>query len=264
MALLEVSDLRAGYGSVPVLHGVTLEVPEGSSAVLVGLNGAGKTTTLLVLAGLLPAWGGEVRFAGERLAGLGARHRVRRGIVLVPEGRRVFPDLTVAQNLRLGAWPQRRAEHRVRANLARVQGLFPVLGERRQQLAGTLSGGEQQMLAIGRGLMAGPRLLLVDEASLGLAPRLVAQVFAAVRQINAEGVTVLMVEQNAGALAGADRVFVLQQGRVVSAGTGGETRAETLRAAYFGTGADGAAPATPGSGAGTPSGPERPAGPSGR
>ncbi|MPZ26631.1 MAG: ATP-binding cassette domain-containing protein [Micromonosporaceae bacterium] len=232
--MLEVRDLRAGYGSVPVLHGVTLDVEEGSNAVLVGLNGAGKTTTLLALAGLLASESGEIWFDGQRLDGLDARRRVRRGVVLVPEGRRVFPALTVAQNLRLGAWPRRRQRRLVGTALARVHGLFPVLAERRHQLAGTLSGGEQQMLAIGRGLMAGPRLLLVDEASLGLSPKLVAEVFAAVRQINADGVTVLMVEQNAGVLAGADRAFVLQKGRVVFAGAGGDAMQKTLWTAYFG------------------------------
>lgn len=239
MALLEVRDLRAGYGSVPVLHGVTLDVEEGSNAVLVGLNGAGKTTTLLALAGLLPVRGGEIWFDGIRLDRLAVRHRVRRGVVLVPEGRRVFPALTVAQNLRLGAWPRRRDRIRTSTALARAHGLFPVLAERRHQLAGTLSGGEQQMLAIARGLMAGPRLLLIDEASLGLSPKLVAEVFAAVRQINADGVTVLMVEQNAGVLAGADRAFVLQKGRMVFAGGGGQALQETLRTAYFGDSAAG-------------------------
>lgn len=235
MALLEVSGLRAGYGSAPVLHGVDLEIEEGSNAVLIGLNGAGKTTTLLTLAGLLPTQGGEIRFDGQTLAGLDTAELVRKGIVLVPEGRRVFPDLTVAQNLRLGAWPQRR-NRRSRAALKHVLDIFPRLDERYDQLAGTLSGGEQQMLAIGRGLMAVPRLLLIDEASLGLSPKLVGQVFEAVRQINAQGVTVLMVEQNAGVLSGADRAFVMQKGRILFTGTGGETlQHDSLRTAYFGS-----------------------------
>lgn len=234
MPLLEVSGLRAGYGPVPVLHGVSLAVDEGSHAVMVGLNGAGKSTTLLALAGMLAPGAGEIVFDGERVDRLDVRDRVRRGIALVPEGRRVFPALSVAQNLRLGSWPARARGHRD-ASLRRVHRLFPVLAERRGQLAGTLSGGEQQMLAIARGLMARPRLLLIDEASLGLSPKLVAQVFAAVREINADGVTVLMVEQNAGVLAGADRAFVLQQGRVVFTGTGeAALRQETLQAAYLG------------------------------
>jgi branched-chain amino acid transport system ATP-binding protein len=235
MALLEVEDLRAGYGSVPVLHGVSFAVDEGSNAVLLGLNGAGKTTTLLALAGLLSTSGGQIRFDGVPLAGIDARERVRRGIVLVPEGRRVFPALTVEQNLRLGGWPQRRPKRQVIANMIRAARLFPVLQERRDQLAGTLSGGEQQMLAIARGLMALPRLLLIDEASLGLSPKMVAQVFDAVRQINDDGVTVLMVEQNAGVLAEADQALVMQKGRIVHAGSGADTmHHETLRAAYLG------------------------------
>ncbi|MGH3736587.1 MAG: ABC transporter ATP-binding protein [Micromonosporaceae bacterium] len=235
MALLEVEGLYAGYGAVPVLHGVDIAIEEGSNAVLIGLNGAGKTTTLLNLAGLLPSRGGVVRYDGVELKKMDTAERVRRGIVLVPEGRRVFGQLTVAQNLRLGAWPRRRDRKVVSDNTERVLELFPRLGERRDQLAGTLSGGEQQMLAIGRGLMASPRLLLIDEASLGLSPKLVGQVFAAVRQINSEGVTVLMVEQNAGVLANADRAFLMQKGRIEFTGAGREMlRHESLRSAYLG------------------------------
>jgi branched-chain amino acid transport system ATP-binding protein len=234
MALLEVENLRAGYGSVPVLHGVSLDVDEGSNAVLLGLNGAGKSTTLMTLAGLLPATGGEIRYDGKPLTGSpGAR--VRAGIVLVPEGRHVFPALTVKQNLRLGAWTIRRDARRVRRNLLEVYQIFPRLEERADQTAGTLSGGEQQMLAIGRGMMSSPRLLLIDEASLGLSPKLTEQVFAAVKLINQRGVTVLMVEQNAGVLAQADTAFVMQQGRVTITGSGSETLADdVVRAAYLG------------------------------
>ncbi|MDA1358886.1 ABC transporter ATP-binding protein [Glycomyces luteolus] len=234
MALLEVENLRAGYGSVPVLHGVSLNVEEGSNAVLLGLNGAGKSTTLMTLAGLLPATGGEIRYDGKPLTGSpGAR--VRAGIVLVPEGRLVFPALTVKQNLRLGAWTIRRDARRVRRNLQEVYQIFPRLEERADQTAGTLSGGEQQMLAIGRGMMSSPRLLLIDEASLGLSPKLTEQVFAAVKLINQRGVTVLMVEQNAGVLAQADTAFVMQQGRVTITGSGSETLADdVVRAAYLG------------------------------
>jgi branched-chain amino acid transport system ATP-binding protein len=235
MALLEVENLRAGYGSVPVLHGVSLSVDEGSNAVLLGLNGAGKSTTLMTLAGLLPATGGAIRYDGEPLTGSpGAR--VRAGIVLVPEGRHVFPALTVKQNLRLGAWTIRRDARRVRRNLLEVYQIFPRLEERADQSAGTLSGGEQQMLAIGRGMMSSPRLLLIDEASLGLSPKLTEQVFAAVKLINQRGVTVLMVEQNAGVLAQADTAFVMQQGRVTITGSGSDTlEDDVVRAAYFGT-----------------------------
>ena len=235
MALLEVANLRAGYGSVPVLHGVDLSVDEGSNAVLLGLNGAGKSTTLMTLAGLLPVTGGEIRYDGKPLTGSpGAR--VRAGIVLVPEGRHVFPALTVKQNLRLGAWTIRRDARRLRQNLIEVYQIFPRLEERADQLAGTLSGGEQQMLAIGRGLMSSPRLLLIDEASLGLSPKLTEQVFDAVKLINQRGVTVLMVEQNAGVLAQADTAFVMQQGRVTITGSGSQTlEDDVVRAAYFGT-----------------------------
>lgn len=235
MPFLEVSGLRAGYGSIPVLHGVDISVDRGSLAVLLGLNGAGKTTTLLTLAGLLGRTAGEVWYDGEQLGSLQSHDLVRRGIVLVPEGRRVFPDLTVGQNLRLGAWSQRRDGELVEANAAQVFDLFPRLEERQDQLAGTLSGGEQQMLAIGRGLMASPRLLLIDEASLGLSPKLSAEVFEAVRRIRTEGVTVLMVEQNAGVLAHADYAFIMQKGEIVFAGEGSELAGkETLRKAYFG------------------------------
>jgi branched-chain amino acid transport system ATP-binding protein len=235
MALLEVENLRAGYGSVPVLHGVSLSVDEGSNAVLLGLNGAGKSTTLMTLAGLLPATGGTIRYDGKPLTGSpGAR--VRAGIVLVPEGRHVFPALTVKQNLRLGAWTIRRDARKVRRNLLEVYQIFPRLEERADQTAGTLSGGEQQMLAIGRGMMSSPRLLLIDEASLGLSPKLTEQVFAAVKLINQRGVTVLMVEQNAGVLAQADTAFVMQQGRVTITGSGaGTLEDDVVRAAYFGT-----------------------------
>lgn len=235
MGLLDVSNLRAGYGSVPVLHGVSMSIEEGSNAVLLGLNGAGKSTTLLALAGLLPASGGEVYYDGRPLTG-SPRARVRSGIVLVPEGRHVFGALSVKQNLRLGAWTVRGDSRRFRQNLGEVYSIFPRLEERSDQLAGTLSGGEQQMLAIGRGLMASPRLLLIDEASLGLSPKLTEQVFEAVKLINQRGVTVLMVEQNAGVLEQADTAFVMQQGRITVAGEGSSMLDdEAVRKAYLGS-----------------------------
>lgn len=235
MALLELSGLRTGYGHVPVLHGVNLTVEEGEIAVLLGLNGAGKTTTLLTVAGLLPRWSGEIVYEGRRFGAEDARRLVARGLVLVPEGRRVFPDLSVQNNLRLGAWAKRRNGRLFRRNLDRVFEIFPVLRERRGQLAGTLSGGEQQMMVIGRGLMANPRLLLIDEASLGLSPKLAGEVFATVRRISDEGVTVLMVEQNAGVLEIAGRAFVMQKGRIEYEGGGRDLldRGE-LRASYLG------------------------------
>jgi branched-chain amino acid transport system ATP-binding protein len=235
VALLEVAGLRTGYGHVPVLHGVHLTVEKGETAVLLGLNGAGKSTTLLTLAGLLPRWGGEVVYDGHAVDGDDARRLVSRGMVLVPEGRRVFPGLSVQNNLRLGTWPRRRDARRFRRNLGRVFDIFPVLRDRRGQLAGTLSGGEQQMLAIARGLMADPRLLLIDEASLGLSPKLAQQVFETIRRITEEGVTVLMVEQNAGVLAIARRAYILQKGRIEYQGSGAELLERgDLRRAYLG------------------------------
>jgi branched-chain amino acid transport system ATP-binding protein len=234
--LLEVSDLRAGYGAVPVLHGVTLSVDEGETVAMLGLNGAGKTTTLLCMAGLQRPWGGEVHLDGAPVTAMDARDLVKRGIVLVPEGRHVFPGLSVDQNLRLGAWPKRKDRTLMERNRAMVFEIFPHLAERRSQLAGTLSGGEQQMLSLGRGLMASPRVLLIDEASLGLSPRLTQEVFRATRRINGEGITVFMVEQNAGILRYVDRTFVMEKGRITFEGAGADLlqRAE-LRTAYLGT-----------------------------
>jgi branched-chain amino acid transport system ATP-binding protein len=233
--LLELTDVQAGYGHVPVLHGVNLSVDEGETAVLMGLNGAGKTTTLMTVAGLLRPWGGSIVYAGKQIGGVDARNLVRQGLALIPEGRRVFPALTVQQNLRLGAWPQRRHPRTIRRGQDRVFEIFPVLKERRGQLAGTLSGGEQQMLAIARGLMASPRLLLIDEASLGLSPKLAQQVFETVRLINDEGVTVLIVEQNAGVLGIASHTYIMQKGQIAFEGSGQEVLDQgELRKAYLG------------------------------
>jgi len=233
--LLEVTGLRTGYGQVPVLHGVDLSVQEGETAVIMGLNGAGKTTALMSIAGLLRPRAGEITYEGRRIDGLDARKLVARGLALVPEGRRVFPALSVRNNLRMGAWPHRRDRGRIRRDLDLVYEIFPRLEERREQLAGTLSGGEQQMLALGRGLMAGPRLLLIDEASLGLSPKLAGEVFATIRRINGEGVTVLIVEQNAGVLDIAARAYVMQKGRIELERSGRELLQEgELRKAYLG------------------------------
>jgi branched-chain amino acid transport system ATP-binding protein len=235
MPLLEVEDLRTGYGAIPVLHGVDLSVEEGATAVIMGLNGAGKTTTLLSIAGLLRPWSGRVVYDGVPVTGQDPRALVKQGLVLVPEGRHVFPALTVEHNLRLGAWSRRGDRGRVRENLRRAFEIFPPLAERRAQPAGTLSGGEQQMLAIARGLMASPRLLLVDEASLGLSPKLAQEVFDTVRRINEEGVTVLMVEQNAGVLRFASRAFVMEKGRILYEGTGSDILEQgELRRTYLG------------------------------
>jgi branched-chain amino acid transport system ATP-binding protein len=235
VSLLEVKDLRAGYGSLPVLSGISFDVEEGETAVLLGLNGAGKTTTVLSLAGLLKPWSGSVMFNGQEISGMDARKRVAEGVVLVPEGRRVFPQLTVAQNLRLGAWPYKRDRKETREIVERAVEYFPRLRERWTQLGGTLSGGEQQMLAIARGLMARPKLLLIDESSLGLSPKLTQTVFEVVSRINKDGVTVLMVEQNAGVLKIADRAFVMEKGTLIYTGKGEEImNDEGLREAYLG------------------------------
>jgi branched-chain amino acid transport system ATP-binding protein len=235
MPLLQVEGLRTGYGAVPVLHGVTFSVDQGETSVMLGLNGAGKSTTLLAIAGLLKPWAGRIVYDDRDVTKADARDLVKAGLVLVPEGRHVFPGLTVAQNLRMGAWAKRRDRKRYRENLELAFDVFPRLEERRSQLGGTLSGGEQQMLAIARGLMAGPRLLLVDEASLGLSPKLAHEVFQAARRINREGVTVFMVEQNAGILRHVDRAYILEKGRIEFSGAGHEVleRGE-LRSAYLG------------------------------
>ena len=235
MALLEVTDLKAGYGSLPVLGGISFEIEEGETAVLLGLNGAGKTTTVLVLAGLLKPWGGKVMFDGKDITGMDPRKLVAAGVVLVPEGRRVFPQLSVAQNLRLGAWPYKRDRKGTREIVERSVEYFPRLRERWTQMAGTLSGGEQQMLAIARGLMARPKLLLIDESSLGLSPKLTETVFEVVKKINDDGTTVMMVEQNAGVLGIADKAYVMEKGTLIFSGQGDEIlNNEGIREAYLG------------------------------
>ena len=234
MALLEVRDLVVGY-DFEVLHGISFAVEEGETAVLLGLNGAGKTTTVINIAGLNKPWGGQVRFDGNAVTGTPAAELVKIGVSLVPEGRRCFPALTVAQNLRLGAWTKRRAKAENSATLERVFDYFPRLQERVDQLAGTLSGGEQQMLAVGRGMMADPRLLIIDEASLGLSPLLAKTVFQVVDRIKDDGVTVLLVEQNVGALRHADQALVMEKGELVYQGQGEEIRdSARLRETYLG------------------------------
>jgi branched-chain amino acid transport system ATP-binding protein len=232
VSLLEVDDLRTGYGVQPVLQGVSFKLDEGRTGVIFGLNGAGKTTTLNAIAGLVPTWSGEVRLDGSRITGLAPSAVVRRGIALCPEGRRVFPGLPVRTNLELGAWTKRAG---MKVALDRVYGYFPRLEERSKQYAGTLSGGEQQMLAIGRALMGQPRLLLIDEASLGLSPRLAQSVFEIVKTINADGTTVLMVEQNIGVLPYADQALVMEKGTLTFDGAAAKlVRTGELRKAYLG------------------------------
>jgi len=219
-ALLELDGVTARYGPVQALHGVSLSVDEGEIAAVLGANGAGKTTTLRAISGGVRR-DGELRFAGKRLARLGPDAVARLGVAHVPEGRGTFAELTVWENLRLGAYTRRGSKH----DFARIQNYFPWLGERRHQQAGTLSGGEQQMLALARAFMQQPRLLLLDEPSLGLAPKLVAEILKIIRTINADGVTVLLVEQNAyQALSIAHYSYVLRVGRVVLEGTAEELK----------------------------------------
>jgi branched-chain amino acid transport system ATP-binding protein len=222
--LLRVSDLKSGYGALPVLHGISFEVRRGEIAVLLGLNGAGKSTAVLNLCGAVRPWSGEITFDGKDATKWSTAQAVREGIVLVPEGRRVFPDLTVEKNLQVGAWTQRRDGNWFESQRERVFDYLPRLRERREQLAGTLSGGEQQMLAIGRGLMANPKLLIIDEASLGLAPVIVKEVFRIVSQFREAGVTVIMVEANISALDVADVGIVFQKGVITNVIRGKELK----------------------------------------
>ncbi len=235
MALLEVAGLAVDYDGAAALRGVDLEVREGEIVALVGANGAGKTTLLAAIGGLVAASAGSVKLDGRELRGLAAHQVARLGIALVPEGRRLFGRLPVWRNLLLGAYLRKDPRWRAQT-LATVHELFPVLHERGQQPAGTLSGGEQQMLAIGRALMAGPRLLLLDEPSLGIAPLLVERIFESLNLINRRGITVLVVEQRLRqALQLAQRGYVLQTGRVVLSGPSSELlRNEDVRKAYLG------------------------------
>jgi branched-chain amino acid transport system ATP-binding protein len=232
-ALLEVEDLVVRYGAIAALKGISFAVGDGEIVALLGANGAGKTTTQKTISGMLRASGGSITFDGERIDGIPAHRLIGLGICHVPEGRHVFPRMTVAENLEMGAFRFRAPD---KADLDRVLELFPILRDRFRQQAGTLSGGEQQMLAIGRALMGKPRLLLLDEPSMGLAPMIVRQIFDIVREINATGVTVLLVEQNAAqALSLANRGYVLETGELVLSGTGRELLADDrVRAAYLG------------------------------
>ena len=233
MALLEVEDLRVSY-AFPVIMGVSFAVEEGETAVLFGLNGAGKTTTVNSIAGLLKPDSGTIRFQGDDIAGKSPAELVRSGVSLCPEGRRVWPAMSVANNLRLGAWTRRRHSKEISETIELVFEYFPRLAERAGQMAGTLSGGEQQMLAVGRAIMCKPKLLLVDEASLGLAPVLAKTVFEVVHRINQDGVTVILVEQNVGVLPYADRALILEKGTLVYHGVGDEIRSANLRETYLG------------------------------
>ena len=231
---LEIRDLVVSYGGIEAVKGIRLDVPKGKIVTLIGSNGAGKSTTLKTIAGLVKPKSGSVVFEGETLSGKPSDYIVSKGITLVPEGRRVFANLSVEENLRIGAYLRKDS---LKADLENVYGLFPRLRERAWQLAGTLSGGEQQMLAVGRALMSRPKLIMMDEPSLGLAPIIVKGIFDIIRAVNEQGITVLLLEQNATmALKIADVAYVMQTGSILMQGSGSELLAnEDVRAAYLGS-----------------------------
>jgi branched-chain amino acid transport system ATP-binding protein len=235
--LLELEDVHVHYGKIEALKGISFTVEEGEVVTLIGSNGAGKSTTLRTISGVRPVSSGAIRFQGRDIAGVAAHRRVEMGISQAPEGRGIFPGMTVSENLDMGAYSRPRSERaNIQADLKRVFELFPRLAERRNQPGGTLSGGEQQMLAIGRALMAHPRLLLLDEPSMGLAPKLVAQIFSIISEINQLGTTILLVEQNAAmALQRAHRAYVLETGSIVRSDEAGRLLDDdSVRAAYLG------------------------------
>jgi branched-chain amino acid transport system ATP-binding protein len=236
VALLEVSDIHTFYGSIEALRGVSLTVDEGEVVTIIGSNGAGKSTTLRSISGLTPARSGRIEFAGEEITRLAAHEIPARGVALSPEGRHCFPRMSVRENLDLGAFRRRRSSD-VAEDLERVYTLFPRLKERERQKAGTMSGGEQQMLAIGRALMARPKLLMLDEPSMGIAPNLVQRIYQNIAEINRQGVAILLVEQNANyALDLSKRGYVLETGRVVLANQSSQLRDDpAVQKAYLGT-----------------------------
>ncbi|WP_153160590.1 ABC transporter ATP-binding protein [Zoogloea sp. 1C4] len=233
--ILQLRDLRIAYGAIEAVKGIDLELAEGELVSLIGANGAGKTTTLNAIAGTLPIAGGELRYNGQRIEKLPAHKRLRQGLALVPEGRGIFTRLTVEENLRMGAYC-RRDDDAVEADLERVFTMLPRVKERLQQVAGTLSGGEQQMVAIGRALLSRPKLLLLDEPSMGLAPLVVEKIFEVISSVAAEGVTILLVEQNANlALEFSQRAYVMKSGHITLTGSGDALLADPkVRAAYLG------------------------------
>ena len=232
--MLKVNDINVYYGAIHAIKGVSFEVNDGEVVTLIGANGAGKSTILNTVCGLLHSRTGSVEFLGQDLAGIPAHKLVERGLAHVPEGRRIFQQMTVEENLEMGAYTQARSS--IDPNLERVYEQFPRLKERRKQVAGTLSGGEQQMLAMGRGLMSNPKLLMLDEPSMGLAPILVEQIFDIIQELHKAGTTILLVEQNAQmALSVADRGYVLETGKIVATGTGDDLlHNEAVKKAYLG------------------------------
>ena len=235
MALLEVKDLEVYYGVIQALKGISFEVNEGEIVTLIGANGAGKTTTMQSIMGLIPSKHGSVTYNGQEITKLPCHKIVNLGMAQVPEGRRVFQELTVYENLLMGAYTQKN-KVQIKKDIEGIYEKFPRLGERRGQIAGTLSGGEQQMLAMGRAMMCHPKLLMLDEPSMGLSPLLVDQVFDMIKEFHANGTTILLVEQNAGkSLAISDRAYVLENGRIVLSGTGRELmQSEEVKKAYLG------------------------------
>lgn len=231
--MLSINNLKVNYGGIEAVKGISFEVEEGSIVTLIGANGAGKSTTLRTIAGLVSPASGSIQFQGEDITGKKANEIVTRGITLVPEGRRVFPDLTVLENLKIGAYLRR---DKLDEDIRWVYDLFPRLEERSWQAAGTLSGGEQQMLAVGRALMSRPKLMMMDEPSLGLAPLVVKGIFDIIKEINKQGVTILLIEQNANmALHTADVGYVLETGRITLSGSGKELlKNEDVKKAYLG------------------------------
>lgn len=235
MSLLKVTDLKVSYGGIEALKGISFEVPKGQIVTLIGANGAGKSTALRAIMGLVPPKSGGITFDGREIASLDTSRVVAAGIVLVPEGRRVFPNLTVLENLRVGAY-LRRDQEEIEKSLRYVHERFPRLKERSWQMAGTLSGGEQQMLAVGRALMARPKLLMMDEPSLGLAPLVVRDIFGIIKRLVEEGMTILLIEQNANAaLKAAHYGYVMETGRITLDGTGEDLlKNQRVRDAYLG------------------------------
>ncbi|WP_265446791.1 ABC transporter ATP-binding protein [Flexivirga meconopsidis] len=235
MALLELDDVSVHYGRIQAIHDMSIHVEEGEIVSLIGANGAGKTTTMRAVAGLLGLSGGSITFDGDDISRTKAHLRVVRGISLTPEGRGIFPSMTVLENLDMGAYA-RKDKSSMSADFDRVFDLFPRLKERQKQSGGTMSGGEQQMLAIGRALMAHPKLLLLDEPSMGLAPQFIRQIFRIIKEVNQQGTTVLLVEQNANqALKLANRAYILETGRITREGSGAELAADdAVKAAYLG------------------------------
>lgn len=232
--MLKIKNLHVSYGGISAVKGISIEIPEKSIVTLIGANGAGKSTTLRTIAGLVKADKGEIEFLGENITGMNTIDIVKKGITLVPEGRRVFSNLSVLENLKIGAYLQKEG---IEESIKKVFDLFPRLKERSWQMAGTLSGGEQQMLAVGRALMAKPRLIMMDEPSLGLAPLIVNGIFDIIKEINREGTTILLIEQNANkALKIADMGYVLETGNITIEGKGTELlQNEKVKEAYLGT-----------------------------